>query len=76
MEFPPLCEVQCNKKFGLLAIQKEEEVVIEVGAREGDRTHQDEGSEQEVRWEGGEGRWEGEQGQGKVRRVSGSVCSE
>ena len=33
---PPLCEVECSNKFGLLATQEEEEVVIEVGAGEGD----------------------------------------
>ena len=29
---------ECSNKFGLLATQEEEEVVIEVGAGEGDRT--------------------------------------
>ena len=38
VEFPPLCEVECSNKFGLLATKDEEEVVIEVGTGEGDRT--------------------------------------
>ena len=38
VEFPPLCEVDRSNKFDLLATQKEEEVVIEVGAGEGNRT--------------------------------------
>ena len=38
VEFPSLCEVECSNKFGLLATQEEEAVVIEVGAGEGDRT--------------------------------------
>ena len=37
VEFPPLCEIECSNKFGLLAAE-EEEIVIEVGAGEGDRT--------------------------------------
>ena len=38
VEFPPLCKIECSNKFGLLTTQEEEEVVIEVGAGEGDRT--------------------------------------
>ena len=38
VEFPPLGQVECSNKFGLLTTQEEEEVVIEVGAGEGDRT--------------------------------------
>ena len=38
MKFPPLCEIEYSNKFGLLATQEEEEVVIEVEAGEGDRT--------------------------------------
>ena len=37
VEFPPLCEVECSNKFGLLATQEEGEVVIEVGPGEGDK---------------------------------------
>ena len=36
--FPPLGQIECSNKFGLLATQEEEEVVIEIGAGEGDRT--------------------------------------
>ena len=38
MKFPPMCEVECSNKFGLLATQKEEEISIEIGARDGDKT--------------------------------------
>ena len=38
VDFPPLCGVECSNKFGLLATQEEEEIVIEIGAGEGDRT--------------------------------------
>ena len=38
IEFHALCEVEYSNKFGLLATQEEEEVVIEVGAVEGNRT--------------------------------------
>ena len=72
VEFPPLCEVECSNKFGLLAIQEEEEVVIEVGAEEGDRTPKAKIARRKLdRKE----RKEGEEGQGKVRRVAGSVSS-
>ena len=65
VEFPSLCEVECSNMFGLLATQEEEEITVEIGAGDGDRT---EDSEEEVRWEG-------EEGQVKVRRVSGIVSS-
>ena len=35
---PPSCEVESRNRFSLLATQEEEEVVIEVGGGEGDRT--------------------------------------
>ena len=38
VEFPSLCEVESSNKFSLLATQEEEEIVIEVGAGEKDRT--------------------------------------